>query len=283
MNDNEAERPVNRVANVLSIAGSDPSGGAGVQADLKAFSALGVYGMAAMTALTAQNTLGVAAVEVLDPAFVARQIETVFADVRVDAVKIGMIANAGIAQAIAAVLAPHPGIPIVLDPVMVAKGGASLLDEAAVGALVGQLLPLARLITPNLPEAAALLGEDEATDRAGMERQAKALLALGAKAVLLKGGHLPGDQSPDLLLTAHSGVWLEGERIATANTHGTGCSLSSAIAAELAKAGGANREDALAGAVARAKTWLTGAVRAAGQLSVGSGHGPVHHFHNLWV
>ncbi|MCE6075230.1 bifunctional hydroxymethylpyrimidine kinase/phosphomethylpyrimidine kinase [Agrobacterium vitis] len=281
------ETPLPRIANVLSIAGSDPSGGAGIQADLKVFSALGVYGMAALTALTAQNTQGVASVELLDPAFVARQVETVFADIRVDAVKIGMLANADIVGAVAAVLAGHREVPVILDPVMVAKGGAALLDDKAVGALVGQLLPRVRLITPNLPEAAALLRVAEAVDRSGMEAQAKALLALGAKAVLLKGGHLPGDQSPDLLVTPTLTLWLEGKRIATANTHGTGCSLSSAIAAELAKAEDSGSmdsatDDALAKAVTVAKAWLAGAVRSAGQLTVGSGHGPVHHFYEIW-
>ncbi|MCF1474311.1 bifunctional hydroxymethylpyrimidine kinase/phosphomethylpyrimidine kinase [Agrobacterium vitis] len=281
------ETPLPRIANVLSIAGSDPSGGAGIQADLKVFSALGVYGMAALTALTAQNTQGVAAVELLDPMFVARQVETVFADIRVDAVKIGMLANADIVGAVAGVLAGHTAVPVILDPVMVAKGGAALLDDKAVGALVGQLLPRVRLITPNLPEAAALLRVAEAVDRTGMEAQARALLALGAKAVLLKGGHLPGDQSPDLLVTPTLTVWLEGKRIATANTHGTGCSLSSAIAAELAKAMNhgtkdSGKDDALAKAVTVAKAWLAGAVRSAGQLTVGSGHGPVHHFYQTW-
>ncbi|KAA3513666.1 bifunctional hydroxymethylpyrimidine kinase/phosphomethylpyrimidine kinase [Agrobacterium vitis] len=281
------EMPLPRVANVLSIAGSDPSGGAGIQADLKVFSALGVYGMAALTALTAQNTQGVAAVELLAPAFVARQVETVFADIRVDAVKIGMLANADIVGAVAAVLAGHGEVPVILDPVMVAKGGAALLDDKAVGALVGQLLPRVRLITPNLPEAAALLRVPEAVDHTGMEAQARALLALGARAVLLKGGHLPGDQSPDLLVTPTLTLWLEGKRIATANTHGTGCSLSSAIAAELAKAmdheaKDSGTDDALAKAVTVAKAWLAGAVRSAGQLTVGSGHGPVHHFYQAW-
>ncbi|MGV1771176.1 bifunctional hydroxymethylpyrimidine kinase/phosphomethylpyrimidine kinase [Agrobacterium vitis] len=276
------ETPPPRIANVLSIAGSDPSGGAGIQADLKVFSALGVYGMAALTALTAQNTQGVAAVELLDPMFVVRQVEAVFADIRVDAVKIGMLANADIVGAVAAVLAGHTAVPVILDPVMVAKGGAALLDDKAVGALVGQLLPRVRLITPNLPEAAALLRVAEAVDRDGMEAQARALLGLGAKAVLLKGGHLPGDQSPDLLVTPTLTLWLEGERIATANTHGTGCSLSSAIAAELAKAEDSETDDALAKAVTVAKAWLAGAVRSAGQLSVGSGHGPVHHFYQTW-
>ncbi|WP_454288459.1 bifunctional hydroxymethylpyrimidine kinase/phosphomethylpyrimidine kinase [Rhizobium arsenicireducens] len=264
------------IRNVLSIAGSDPSGGAGIQADLKAFSARGVYGMAALTALTAQNTQGVSAVHAVPPDFVAEQIRMVFADVRVDAVKTGMIANAAIAEAVAGALEPHRGMPIVLDPVMVAKGGASLLDPRAVEALMTRLLPLATLITPNLPEAAALLGEREAADRATMEAQALRLRARGPAAVLVKGGHLGGTESPDVLVSDAGAHWFEAPRIPTKNTHGTGCSLSSAIAAELAKG------SAPAEAVAAAKAWLAGAVATAGDLTVGTGHGPVHHFHALW-
>lgn len=264
------------IRNVLSIAGSDPSGGAGIQADLKAFSARGVYGMAALTALTAQNTQGVSAVHAVSPGFVAEQIRMIFADVHVDAVKIGMIANAAIAEAVAGALEPHRGMPIVLDPVMVAKGGASLLDPRAVAVLTTRLLPLATLITPNLPEAAALLREYEANDRGAMEAQALKLRALGPAAVLIKGGHLGGTESPDVLVSDAGTHWFEAPRIPTKNTHGTGCSLSSAIAAELAKG------SSPAEAVAAAKAWLAGAVAAAGELSVGSGHGPVHHFHALW-
>jgi len=264
------------IANVLSIAGSDPSGGAGIQADLKTFSARGCYGMAAITALTAQNTQGVSAVQALDPGFIVEQIRMIFADVRVDAVKIGMIANADIASAIAGALRPHRGIPVVLDPVMIAKGGASLLDPEAVAVLQDELLPLATLLTPNLPEAAALLGEAEAENRRVMESQAARLAVCGASAVLLKGGHLAAADSPDLLVLGESVHWFEAPRIQTKNTHGTGCSLSSAIAAELAK--GLSPFDA----VAVAKEWLAEAVRFSGTLSVGSGHGPVHHFHALW-
>lgn len=264
------------IRNVLSIAGSDPSGGAGIQADLKAFSARGCYGMAALTALTAQNTQGVSAVVPLDPEFVAEQIRMVFADIRVDAVKIGMIANAGIARAVAEALKPHRGIPIVLDPVMIAKGGASLLDPDAVDALKTELLPLATLLTPNLPEAAALLGDPEACDRRIMESQAIRLTTLGPHSVLIKGGHLAGGESPDVLVAGGQVTWFEADRIETRNTHGTGCSLSSALAAELAK-GGEVQE-----AVRVAKAWLKEAVRTSDRLSVGSGHGPVHHFHALW-
>ncbi len=264
------------IKNVLSIAGSDPSGGAGIQADLKALSACGVYGMAVLTALTAQNTQGVSGVHLVPASFVADQIKAVFADVRVDAVKIGMIATAEIADAVASALAPHKGIPIVLDPVMVAKGGASLLDPAAVDVLIRQLLPLATLLTPNLPEAAALLNSSVATMRGEMAEQATALLHLGPDAVLVKGGHLAGPESPDVLATAADLAWFEAERVGTANTHGTGCTLSSALAAELGK--GATIEEA----AGRSKAYLAGTVAHADQLSVGSGHGPVHHFHALW-
>ncbi|KQV44285.1 MULTISPECIES: bifunctional hydroxymethylpyrimidine kinase/phosphomethylpyrimidine kinase [unclassified Rhizobium] len=264
------------IRNVLSIAGSDPSGGAGIQADLKAFAARGVYGMAALTALTAQNTRGVTGVQAVAPDFVAQQIAAVFADIRVDAVKIGMIANAAIAEAVADVLSERHDIPIVLDPVMIAKGGAPLLAPEAVQVLSQRLLPLATLVTPNLPEAAALLGEAPAEDREGMAAQASRLLALGPKAVLVKGGHLEQGDSPDVLVTADGVRWFEAARVATENTHGTGCTLSSALAAELAKGVDVGE------AVAAAKFYLLGAITAASDLSVGTGHGPVQHFHALW-
>lgn len=265
------------IRNVLSIAGSDPSGGAGIQADLKAFSARGTYGMAALTALTAQNTQGVTAIHALPPDFVRAEIEAVFSDVRVDAVKIGMIANAQIAETVAASLEAYAaGIPIVLDPVMVAKGGAPLLANDANQAILKRLLPLATVITPNLPEAAALLGEREAQTREDMAAQAKRLLQLGPRAVLIKGGHLQSDDSPDVLAEADRVTWFEGPRTRTKNTHGTGCTLSSAIAAELAKG------QFVVEAVRAAKTYLAEAIAAADQLSVGSGHGPVHHFVELW-
>lgn len=264
------------IANVLSIAGSDPSGGAGIQADLKAFAARGCYGMAALTALTAQNTQGVSGVHLVPPDFVAAQIASVFADIRVDAVKIGMIATAPIARAVAEALSPYRDLVIVLDPVMVAKGGATLLDPGAATALRESLVPRATLLTPNLPEAAALLGTDPATNRDAMRAQADALLALGCGAVLLKGGHLVGPESPDLLVWAGGAQWFEAPRVATANTHGTGCTLSAALAAELAN--GAT----LSAAVTAAKAYLFGAIAEAGQLDVGSGHGPTHHFHALW-
>lgn len=264
------------IANILTIAGSDPSGGAGIQADLKTFAARGTYGMAALTALTAQNTQGVTGVHLLPAAFVADQIKAVFTDVRVDAIKIGMIATAEIAEAIADALTPYPHVPVVLDPVMVAKGGASLLAEDAVEALVLRLLPIATLITPNLPEAAALLGEVEARDRESMASQANRLMELGPRAVLVKGGHLEGPESPDVFVDAASVTWLEGGRSETRNTHGTGCTLASAIAAELGKGLGPLE------AVQVGKGFVSAAIARSGELSVGSGHGPVHHFHESW-
>lgn len=277
------------IATALSIAGSDPSGGAGIQADLKAFSARGVYGMTALTALTAQNTQGVSGVHLVPPAFVADQIASIFDDVRVDAVKIGMIANADIAAAVADALHSHKDVPIVLDPVMIAKGGHPLLAPEAMEVVRTRLLPLAHMLTPNLPEAAALLGQEEATSRDDMLAQGQALLALGPKAILMKGGHLDSEESPDLLVTKDGVSWFEAERIATVNTHGTGCTLSAALAAELAKG-----KDPAA-AVAAAKSYLAGAVAMADDLNVGSydnakkvskpktGHGPTHHFHELWA
>lgn len=265
------------IPNVLSVAGSDPSGGAGIQADLKTFAACGAYGMAALTALTVQNTTGVFGVHTVPASFVADQIRAVFADVRVDAVKIGMIADAAIAEAIADVLAAHRGVPVVLDPVMVAKGGSRLLAPEAVDALVRRLLPLAAMLTPNLPEAAALLDEAEATDRTTMEDQARRLRALGPLSVLVKGGHLAGLDSPDVLAFAAGTTWFEGRRVPTTNTHGTGCTLSSALAVALGR--GATPEDA----VAAAKDYLAGAIAVASDLDVGSGHGPVHHFYRLWT
>jgi hydroxymethylpyrimidine/phosphomethylpyrimidine kinase len=265
-----------KIRNVLSIAGSDPSGGAGIQADIKAISARGCFAMAALTALTAQNTQGVSAVRPLDPGFVEEQIRMVFADIRVDAVKIGMIASAEIAEAVARALEPHRGIPVVLDPVMIAKGGAALLEPVAVAVLKDRLLPLATLLTPNLPEAAALLGEPEARDRDAMAAQAGRLATLGPTAILMKGGHLAGQDSPDFLLSGEGIFWFEGMRVPGGNTHGTGCSLSSAIAAELAKG------QPLPDAVASAKVWLQQAIAMADRLEVGHGHGPVHHFHSFW-
>ncbi|MCV2892757.1 bifunctional hydroxymethylpyrimidine kinase/phosphomethylpyrimidine kinase [Lentibacter sp. XHP0401] len=264
------------IRNVLTIAGSDPSGGAGIQADLKTFAANGVYGMAALTALTAQNTQGVTGVELVPHDFVKAQIAAVFADVRVDAVKVGMIATADIATAVAQTLEVYRGIPVVLDPVMVAKGGAALLQDEAITALRSALLPQATFLTPNLPEAARLLHEPEARCRDDMARQAHALTQLGPHAVLVKGGHLSGEESPDVLCDGETLHWLEGRRTETRNTHGTGCTLSAALTAQLAK--GKSPKDA----VHAAKAYVTRAISTSGQLTVGSGHGPVNHFYELW-
>jgi hydroxymethylpyrimidine/phosphomethylpyrimidine kinase len=225
------------IPNVLSIAGSDPSGGAGIQADIKSISANGGYAMAALTALTAQNTQGVTGIELVPPGFVGQQIDTVFEDIEVHAVKIGMIATAEIAEAVADALSRNTAVNVVLDPVMVAKGGDRLLREDAVAALKSRLVPLATVITPNLPEAAELTGEPEITSREDMPALAQKLVSLGAKAVMLKGGHLDGEDSPDYLLAPDGdGTWLEGKRTANPNnTHGTGCTLSSALATQLAQ------------------------------------------------
>ncbi len=257
------------IANVLSIAGSDPSGGAGIQADLKTFAAHRTYGMAAITALTAQNTQGVSGIHAVPPGFVADQIRAVARDIRIDAIKIGMIASADIAEAVADAL--PPGVPVVLDPVMRAKGGAALLPPEAAGVLARRLVPRALVLTPNLPEAAALLQAETAAGRAAMAAQGQALRALGPVWVLVKGGHLPGDDSPDLLAGPDGAHWLEARRTPTRNTHGTGCTLSSAIAARLAR--GAEIRPAVEGA----KAWLSAAIAAADGLSVGHGHGPVDH------
>jgi hydroxymethylpyrimidine/phosphomethylpyrimidine kinase len=259
----------------LTIAGSDPSGGAGIQADLKTFSALGAYGTSVLTALTAQNTLGVTGVHLVPPGFVAQQLETLVADVRIDAIKIGMLATAGLADVVGAFLVAHPCEVVVLDPVMVSTSGAPLLAADAVEA-VRRLLPLAGLITPNLPEAAHLLGEERATGVPGMRQQAQRLLDAGARRVLLKGGHLDGAAAVDVLAGPDGVLELVAPRIATVNTHGTGCTLSSAVAALRPQRPG------WAQAVGDAKAWLTRAIEAAGALGVGAGHGPVHHFHDTW-
>ncbi len=260
----------------LTIAGSDSSGGAGIQADLKTFSALGVYGASVITALTAQNTLGVSGVLDVPDAFISAQMAAVFSDLDVKAVKIGMLSNAATIRTVAEGLKAQDGIPVVLDPVMVAASGARLLSEDAVASLLDTLVPLADLITPNLPEAAALLATTAAANEAEMQAQAEALLARGARAVLIKGGHGEGPESVDLLVRPDGMVRLAAPRVATRNTHGTGCTLSSAIAAGLAK--GLGHE----AAVRAAKAYISGAIAAADALKVGHGHGPVHHFHALW-
>lgn len=259
------------IPNVLSIAGSDPSGGAGIQADLKTIAALGGYGMAAVTALTAQNTTGVSAVHVPPASFLTAQLDAVFADIRVDAVKIGMLASPAIVDAVATCLRRHGARHIVLDPVLVATSGDSLGAPGVPEAIREHLVPLATVITPNLPEAARLTGLDLATTLQAMEATARALVRDGSAAALVKGGHLGGRRAVDVLAVGEVISRFEAPWVDTANTHGTGCTLSAALATLLA--GGASLPDAVEGA----KHFLTEALRHAGALTVGHGHGPVHH------
>ncbi|MDR0703078.1 MAG: bifunctional hydroxymethylpyrimidine kinase/phosphomethylpyrimidine kinase [Azoarcus sp.] len=270
--------------NAVSIAGVDPSGGAGVLADLKTFSALGVYGCGVVAALTAQNTLGVTGVHTPPVEFLRLQIDTLFADVAIHAVKVGMLGNARTVEAVADRLAHWRAANIVLDPVMVAKSGDALLDRAAIGKVRECLFPLACIVTPNLPEAGKLLGARAPESIREMRRMAECLRDLLPRGldrwVLLKGGHLPGDELCDLLFDGERMIELPARRIATSNTHGTGCALSSAIAALLAR--NAGQPDAVETSVRAARDYLLHAVAAADSLAVGSGHGPVHHFHALW-
>lgn len=260
----------------LTIAGSDSSGGAGIQADLKTFSALGVYGASVITAITAQNTRGVTAVHDVPAEIVAAQMDAVFSDLPVATVKIGMLSRAPTIDIVAERLEHWGKTSVVLDPVMVATSGDRLLQPNAIAALIARLLPLARVITPNLPEAAALLDTDIAMSEDEMRDQATRLLDFGPHAVLIKGGHGDGAESVDLLVTRESMLRLAAPRIATRNTHGTGCTLASALAAGLAK--GLELE----AAAHMAKAYLTAALSAADSLRVGHGHGPVHHFHAIW-
>ena len=260
----------------VTIAGSDSSGGAGIQADLKTFAALGVYGASVIAALTAQNTRGVIAIHDVPVEFIAAQMDAVFSDLAVGAVKIGMLSQPAAIEAVAEGLDRHKAKNIVLDPVMVAASGDRLLAPQAIEVLRRLLIPRALVITPNLPEAAALLDTAAAKSESEMQQQAKKLLGLGPRAVLLKGGHGSGAESVDLLVEPHGSTRLAAQRIATRNTHGTGCTLSSAIAAALAKG-----KD-LAAAVGAAKIYVTAAIAAADKLKIGSVHGPLHHFYAHW-
>lgn len=260
----------------LTIAGSDSGGGAGIQADLKTFSACGVYGASVITALTAQNTKGVTGIHDVPADFITAQIDAVFSDLDVKAVKIGMVARAEAIDAIVAGLDRWSPPHVVFDPVMVATSGDRLLSSDAVDALRTKLFPRAHLITPNLPEAAALLNEGIAESEQAIEQQGRRLLSLGCPAVLIKGGHGHGPESTDYLIDANSVIRLAAPRIATTNTHGTGCSLSSAIAAGLAKGHGLERS------VRDAKAYISAAIAAADRLNVGHGHGPIHHFHPFY-
>ena len=256
----------------LTIAGSDSGGGAGIQADLKTFSALGVYGMSAVTSVTAQNTIGVQAIHNLPAEAVAAQIDSVLSDIGAQAVKTGMLANAEIIAAVADALRPYPEIPLVIDPVMIARSGDALLESEAVSTLIERLVPLATVVTPNLDEAKALTGID-ASDVEGMKAVCRKLIGMGPRHVVVKGGHLEGP-AVDVLYDGTTFETFEAERIDTRCTHGTGCTFAAAIAAGLAKGAG------VAEAVGGAKNYLTGALRHA--VPLGGGHGPVHHFHNLY-
>ena len=268
------------IPNVLTIAGVDPSGGAGIVADVKAISAQGAYACAVVAALTAQNTREVTGVLTIEPAFVRQQLDVLFADVRIDALKIGMLGERTVIEAVGDRLAAHPTQYRVLDPVMVAKSGDALLEKSAIGALRETLLPLATVITPNLPEAGVLLQARAVETIKEMYRVAERLRELmphsGARWVYLKGGHLPGDDAFDLLTDGDRMIELNDPRVATKNTHGTGCTLSAALAALLPQ----TRD--VPEAARRAKAYLTEALRGADLLSVGAGHGPTHHFHSLW-
>lgn len=258
------------IPNILSIAGSDPSGAAGIQADLKTISANGGYGMAALTCLTAQNSRSITGLHMVPPGFVAAQIASVLSDIRVDAIKIGMLGETPIIETVIAALADVE-CPIVLDPVMVSTVGNPLLARNAVSTLREQLIPLVTILTPNLPEAAALLGCEEAMNRAEMETQAQTLLDLGAQAILLKGGHLCGAESPDLLMTTKGAVWFESIRLETKNSRGTGCTLSSALATQLALTNDMEK------AVTKAKEYVFQCLSADSRLLVGEGLGPLDH------
>lgn len=260
----------------LTIAGSDSGGGAGIQADLKTFSALGVFGCSAIASLTAQNTLGVQGVFPIPPDFVQAQIHSVLTDISVGAIKTGMLATAEIIRAVAESLRAYPQIPLVLDPVMVATSGDRLLAEDAIQTLIEKLIPLAVIVTPNLHEAAVLLNTSVAKDLQEMQTQGQQLLTLGAKAVLMKGGHNDGDKATDLLITPAGVEAFSAPRLLTKNTHGTGCTLASAIAAGLAK------QLTLAESVRQAKDYLHNALVHSEQLHIGQGAGPVHHFYSYY-
>ncbi len=264
------------IPNALSIAGVDPSGGAGLLADLKTFSALGAYGCGVVTALTAQNTRAVTGIHEVPPDFLAQQLDTLFDDVRIDTVKIGMLASAELIAVVAAALRRHRPRFVVLDPVMVAKSGDRLLRADAVDALLRDLVPLATIVTPNLPEAGDLLGRVVTDAPSDMRMAARELHGRGAQAALVKGGHGTGERLTDVMFDGERFVELAARRQQTRNTHGMGCTFSSAIAALLPQ------RDSIESAVRDAHTYVHSAIRAADTLVVGSGHGPLHHFHALW-
>ncbi len=276
-NSTDRQNQARTYCRVLTIAGSDSGGGAGIQADLKTFSALGCYGMSVITALTAQNTRGVTGIHPIPPSFAAEQMSAVFSDIGTDAVKIGMLYSAELIEVVADQLGALGARNIVLDPVMVAQSGDKLLQDEAIEAIKKHLLPLADVVTPNIPEASVLLDQrlDNLED---MQAGAKALAALGSQSILIKGGHLSEGDSTDLLYLSGEDrfVVLEGERIETRNNHGTGCTLSSAIASYMAR--GCSIEEA----VGEAKKYISKAIEAGAGYIIGKGHGPVHHFHAFW-
>jgi hydroxymethylpyrimidine/phosphomethylpyrimidine kinase len=273
----QAPNPLRKYLRVLTIAGSDSGGGAGIQADLKTMSAIGCYGMSAITALTAQNTQGVADIHAVPPSFAAEQISAVFTDIGADAVKIGMLYSAELIEVVAQELMKHGAENIVLDPVMVAQSGDKLLQEEAIEAIRTRLLPLADVVTPNIPEAQVFL-DFKLNDLKDMQDAAKTIAMNGSRSILIKGGHLSKGDSTDLLYLSEKDrfVVFDSKRIVTRNNHGTGCTLSSAIACYLAK--GYHIEDA----VRKAKTYITAAIQAGSQYRIGQGNGPVHHFFEFW-
>ena len=262
---------------VLTIAGSDSGGGAGIQADLKTFAAIGCYGMSVITALTAQNTRGVTAIHALPPSFAVEQMTAVFTDIGADAVKIGMLYSAELIEAVTETLNKYRARNIVLDPVMVAQSGDKLVQDDAIQAIKDYLMPVADVVTPNLPEAEVLLGQ-KIESLEDMQRAARALAQFGGRSILIKGGHLEASKSTDLLYLTEEDrfVTLEAERVDSRNNHGTGCTLSSAIAAHIAKG------DRIEDAVSKAKTYIQNAIRAGAEYKIGHGHGPVHHFFEFW-
>ncbi|WP_285766354.1 bifunctional hydroxymethylpyrimidine kinase/phosphomethylpyrimidine kinase [Peribacillus sp. SI8-4] len=255
----------------LTIAGSDSGGGAGIQADIKTFAAHGIFGMSVITAVTAQNTMEVRSVQAIETAIINDQMAAVFEDIHVDAVKIGMLGSKEIVETVADALYTYVPSIVILDPVMISKSGHHLLDEKAVSALKTKLLPLATLITPNVPEAEVLTGLTIRTEQ-DFYKACLSLADLGSKAVLLKGGHAEGNPD-DLFYDGKSFHWVKGERIHTKNTHGTGCTLSSAIASNLAN--GLSLQES----IEQAKLYISEAIR--NSFSIGAGHGPVHHFHSF--
>lgn len=266
-----------RYTTVLTIAGSDGSGGAGIQADLKTVAALGCYGVSVITAVTAQNTLGVSESFELPVSTIEAQLETIFGDIEIDAVKIGMLGSEAVVSTIAAVLQQQTGIPVVLDTVVRASAGKQLLDENAVEAMIEKLFPLATLVTPNTPESALLAGQAKApSTREEVERIATLLQRMGARSVLVTGGHIDGERCCDCLLHNAAFRWFCSEKIASHNTHGTGCTLSSAIAAFLA------RKEPMGAAVEKAKRYTADAIRAGARYRIGKGNGPLHHCFGVW-